>query len=433
MNLKALKYFILGFILMNIIGLGHETVLAQDIDLGTGILNNPVGASSEDADWQGDYVYYGTYDGKPVMYRVLDSDSMAYGASSVLLDCDSVLITCHDAGIVYDEKCNRWLESDIRVYLNTEFLANNFSLQEQEAMLQGNGGGGAVSRLYGECDWAWEGTPLGADRLFLLDVSDVLNEKYGYCPATGYSYDSETGFETIGVVQNRKKTGGCMAWWLRSTNDYKDSLGSYVNWNGAVDYGPVDCGVIGISPALAVDNSSVLFTSLVGYDKSRVSQVRKETENAVGSKWKFTLLDNYQLFNVDYVRVSGRSVNVGYTYGYGGISTSASQISIMVTDGNYGDNNASMVYYGKVGDIKDGKVTFTLPEEFGTAGDWKVYLFSECVNDGGLTDYASAPVEIDIGNAGSGIAPWLLAAVAGLAALVLAFFAVRTGLIKAGH
>jgi hypothetical protein len=60
-------------------------------------------------------------------------------------------------------------------------------------------------------------------------------------------------------------------------------------------------------------------------------------------------------------------------------------------------------------------------------------LFSECVNDGGLTDYASAPVEIDIGNAGSGIAPWLLAAVAGLAALVLAFFAGRTGLIKAGH
>ena len=40
-----------------------------------------------------DYVYYGSYNGKPVKYRVLDKDSLDYGVEggSMLLDCDTVV------------------------------------------------------------------------------------------------------------------------------------------------------------------------------------------------------------------------------------------------------------------------------------------------------------------------------------------------------
>lgn len=59
--------------------------------LGTGIIANPTAPTVSTDTWKGSYVYFGTYDGNPVKYRVLDNNTSVFGGTTMLLDCDSIL------------------------------------------------------------------------------------------------------------------------------------------------------------------------------------------------------------------------------------------------------------------------------------------------------------------------------------------------------
>ncbi|MBQ2085888.1 MAG: hypothetical protein II464_06445, partial [Oscillospiraceae bacterium] len=83
--------------------------------LGTSKLRNPVAPDSAQDSWQGSYVYFGSYDDNPIKFRVL---SVPTSTSPVLfLDCDSILFN-----MAFDEDSNDWSESDLKTYLNREFL-----------------------------------------------------------------------------------------------------------------------------------------------------------------------------------------------------------------------------------------------------------------------------------------------------------------------
>ena len=47
----------------------------------------------KDKDWMGNYVWYGSFQGKPVKYRVLSPNTNRYGGDTMLLDCDKVLFS----------------------------------------------------------------------------------------------------------------------------------------------------------------------------------------------------------------------------------------------------------------------------------------------------------------------------------------------------
>jgi len=88
--------------------------------LGTGVISNPtVPTASSDA-WQGSYVYFGTYNGNPVKYRVLDNNTSVFGGTTMLLDCDSILWAGSDPSSKFDDSSNSWSTSYIKRYLNSE-------------------------------------------------------------------------------------------------------------------------------------------------------------------------------------------------------------------------------------------------------------------------------------------------------------------------
>lgn len=69
------------------------------LGIGVSEIGNPYGSHNGDKlsttdSWKGSYVYYGKYDGEPIKYRVLDTESrysFSTGASSMLLQTDKVV------------------------------------------------------------------------------------------------------------------------------------------------------------------------------------------------------------------------------------------------------------------------------------------------------------------------------------------------------
>ena len=163
------------------------TVKAADgdktVSLGTDVIKNPTAPTASTDTWKGSYVYFGTYGGNPVKYRVLDKNTTVFGGTTMLLDCDSILWAGSNPSSAFDDNSNDWANSNIRTYLNETFLTNNFSAVEQSAIASST-----KSTAYSGTDGAdgdgWDGTlsyaSLSNDKIFFLDAKEATNTSYGY-------------------------------------------------------------------------------------------------------------------------------------------------------------------------------------------------------------------------------------------------------------
>ena len=138
-----------------------------------------------------------------------------------------------------------WETSDIRRWLNEDFLKTAFSEKEQSAI--------AITKLDNR-DQLGNGTPVGADtedRVFLLSSIDALALLYD----EGYRVKPTPYAVGQGVYVN--PIGDC-AWWLRSPGKIPTSP-SYFNSHG--DIGTrnheVQETIIGVRPAMWVSASTV--------------------------------------------------------------------------------------------------------------------------------------------------------------------------------
>ena len=364
------------------------TVKAADgdktVSLGTDVIKNPTAPTASTDTWKGSYVYFGTYDGNPVKYRVLDKNTTVFGGTTMLLDCDSILWAGSNPSSAFDDNSNDWANSNIRTYLNETFLTNNFSAVEQSAIASstkstaysgtdgadGDGGDGTLSYA-----------SLSNDKIFFLDAKEATNTSYGY---------SNNG----GSATNREKTGGNANWWLRSANTNNPIYAGFVNSGGAFYDDPVIRPFVGVSPALNINLSSVLFTSVIS-----------GTKGETGAEYKLTLLDNKMtIAGNGNVSRSGGTVTVPYTIS-GTNSGSATQVSVLILDKEYtaGNTNcATVLAYEKLAVDSfsvTGTGTFTLPAGLldKTCGtDYYAYIIAEDVNGEKETDYASTPVSITV-------------------------------------
>ena len=66
--------------------------------LGTGAITNP----STDGTGGWCYVYYGKYNDNPLKYRVLSKNTSDFGGTTMLLDCDSILLSKWGADFIVD-------------------------------------------------------------------------------------------------------------------------------------------------------------------------------------------------------------------------------------------------------------------------------------------------------------------------------------------
>ena len=374
-----------------------STVKAADGDkkiagLGTSVIANPTEATTAD-EWQGSYVYFGTYDGNPVKYRVLDNNTSVFGGTTMLLDCDSILWAGNAPSSAFDANNNIWPDSSIRTYLNETFLTSSFFPAEQSAIAKSTKSTAYIGTV-GADGYGWyeklSYVPLNEDKIFFLDAKEATNTSYGYSNIQR------------GEVVNRKKTGaGSASWWLRSAvsvSTDRPCVGYALN-TGEINYTYVDnTNNSGVSPAFNINLSSVLFASVI-------SGKAGETE----AEYKLTLLDSNMTItgNGDVTR-SGDMVTVPYTI-TGANSANATRVSVLITDKAYTDSDAKILHYDALDkSAGNGTGTFTLPSSLSDkecGRDYYAYIIAEDVNGEKATDYASTPVSITVPASKSTVTP----------------------------
>lgn len=383
-----------------------EDATKKSIGLGTSIIANPTVPTSTTDAWKGSYVYFGTYNGSPIKYRVLDSDTTTFSkdnnTKTMLLDCDSLLFESK-----FDDSSNEWATSYLKRYLNSEkgegydyssegFLTTAFTSSEQSAIasstkisVDSSDGNEGICRGY---HW----TTLNDDKIFLLDVKEACNTSYGYSKVDG--------------AINRKKTGNnndTTSWWLRSAVIPFNGIG-IVKDEFIVHGNRVPSEKVYVSPDLNVNLSSILLSSATGVGKTSAITKDSDQINTIASnEWKLTLKDAGKTVNVTENKAVTKSadgvITVPYTYTDTATTDAekANQISVMITDKAYTESDAQILYYGALQtdsiNSGSGKGTFELPNGLDgkTLGsDYHVYILAEHINDTNATDYASEPVEI---------------------------------------
>ena len=384
-----------------------EAPEVKAISFGTPGITNPAVGKSTDKPWTGSYVYFGTYNGSPIKYRVLDSDTTTFSkdnnTKTMLLDCDSLLFESK-----FDDSSNEWATSYLKRYLNSEkgegydyssegFLTTAFTSSEQSAIasstkisVDSSDGNEGICRW---CQW----TTLNEDKIFLLDVKEACNTSYGYSKVDG--------------AINRKKTGNnndTTSWWLRSAAIIGFDLIGIVD-DGLFDLvNRVPSEKVYVSPDLNVNLSSILLSSATGVGKtSAITKDSNQINTIASNEWKLTLKDAGKTVNVTKNKAVTKSadgvITVPYTYTDTATTDAekVNQISVMITDKAYTESDAQILYYGALQtdsiNSGSGKGTFELPNGLDgkTLGsDYHVYILAEHVNDTNATDYASEPVEI---------------------------------------
>ena len=369
--------------------------------LGTSVIADPTAPANNTDAWKGSYVYYGNYDAngdgtsEPVKYRVLDASTTKFGGTTMFLDCDSILYYQkfdNDTAANEDgKKANDWLISDIKKNLNGDGFLNKagvFTTAEKNAIAASNVASHALTTDSATGVNVASGTQskfgnyvaLTGEQIFLLDAEDVSNGAYGYSM-------------TNSGCENRKKTGSSKAyWWLRSALNDIDFNAGHVYDDGLIGGDFVSSWYPGVSPALNLNLSSVLFSSVIS-----------GTAGETGAEYKLTLLDGDMTIAAsgDVTR-NGKTVTVPYSIS-GGSSANATQVSVLVLDKEYtagNTNGATVLDYQKLNVDSfstSGTGTYTLPDSLyrkGCGTDYHIYILAEDVNGEKETDYASTPVKI---------------------------------------
>ena len=403
----------------------------KQMNFGTKGIIDPAVPNSASDPWKGCYVYYGNYNGSPVKYRVLDASTTDYSedgtTNTMLLDCDSILYyqKFDEDGTANEgyEKANDWAGSDVKSSLNgDDFLYKEgvFTTAEKNAIAASTVD---THTLKTDSETGVNVTDctqyffknyvaLTREQIFLLDAEDVSNGAYGYSM-------------TDGTTENRKKTGSSAAyWWLRSAYISGDNYAGFIHVDAYLNYYLVDDYDPGVSPALNLNLSSVIFSSASAqsdsgqaFDKSlALTSSSTEIGTVANTDWKLTLKDDEKSVALtegrSVTKASDETITVPYTYTDKEEATDrekVNQISVMITDKAYGSKDAQILYYGALQDIKNaegntstvaeastGTGTFALPSSLtGALGtDYHIYLLAEHVNADNSTDYASEPVEV---------------------------------------
>ena len=353
----------------------------ENTSLGTSRISNPVPGTSAELPWSGSYVYFGSYDSKPIRFRVLAKDTTAYSSAKALfLDSDESLFVDHfDNTEPYSAF---WFDSDLRAVLNGPFL-DGFTAPEQAAIAVSSGDGG---RLWPEDspEARTYGAPVAVnDKVFLLDVSDVTNKAYGYAPDRGWN----TWVIPKYSVPNRVKGGMFNYWWLRSSTAGEAGCVGDVNCGGLLNIIGAEY-YMGVAPALNLDQASILFATQTGTGTD---------------EFKLTLIDHDLVITVpDHgnTTAAGSTVTIPYQIS-GADAREKTRASVLVLDREYtpgNTNDAGILFYSVLDSTTSASGTFLLPDGcalngWGTA--YHVYLLAENVGGALETDYASVPVPVN--------------------------------------
>lgn len=326
-------------------------------------------------------VYFGSYGGNPVAYRVLASpNTQSTTPDCLLLDCNTILLTKQfDADGIKNtgqaENPNEWPGSDLETWLKgNEFYGSSsvFSNIEKAAIEE----------------TAFEGISHYTTGTDNLQFTDYSAQNHVFCLS---AVEAQKLYADDNI---RKKIGDNAAWWLRSTRYGSLDMAGFVKDNGRVSSDNVNNSSVGVSPALNVDVSKILFAS-PATDIKTSEAVDSDLTSLVplDNEWKLTLKDDDRSsFNASID--GGTDVTAGDTVSitYSGAETGENEyVSVMLADAN--DNIHG---YGRIANNSaSGTGTVTIPTGL-DAGTYTLKVYSEQCNGDKKTDYASNFKDIPI-------------------------------------
>jgi len=182
-------------------------------------------------------------------------------------------------------------------------------------------------------------------------------------------------------------------YWLRTAANSNNVY--YVPSNGSGYGAYIVTSYVSVRPAFSLDLSSVLFSSGTGTtnSKSSITTASGLVSTAVTSgAVKFTATTTDTAFlSLTCTDTTKRKVKAGDTvsFAYSNAQTAANKyVSCLI------ENNAGVLYYGKLETAAAGIAEFTVPDI--PEGDYTIKLFNEQCNGVGSTDFASEPVSIPL-------------------------------------
>ena len=355
---------------------------SDNTKIGVDGIHDPATPSSVNDAWQGSYVYYGKYSGRPVKYRVLDTDSSLYASEKTLfLDSDKVMF---EASFDSTGTTNVWNNSRLRSSMNSSsgFLVTGFVSLEREIIYKSTVAGHSL-QISGPSYAGYAG--LSEDKLFLLDAEDLSNTSYGYIT---------DGTNTNGRKDKVAGYDGSSSYWLRTANSSHNDWAANNNYYG-YDSHKVD-DTLGVAPALNLKDSRILFSTAINGEYG-----------ALGTEYKLTILNSRLAVSVTDGSVVRNGNTISFAYNLSGTSyvltgtdEKPTQISYVITRETWGTENNSILYYGKADASSlaagDGTGSITLPDGlFGKCGvDYHVYILAEKIKGKYETDLSSPLTEV---------------------------------------
>lgn len=371
-----------------------EAPVAPQIGFGTKGIIDPAEATDTTVDWTGCYVYYGTYDvdnddvKEPTKYRVLDVDSTDFGGNTILLHSNDVLLYSKFIDGT-DNNAYLWKESRIKSILNDTFLYKGFSTMEQNGIAESyKAEDSATDNRAHESFSRTVFSPLTGEKLFILGMGEVKNTTYGFT-------------NTIDESASRKKNGD---WWMRTYSSSGASNEYYVDKNGELNSLFIQ-NACGICPTFNIEHSSIFLNAVSGMDKSQ--EIKKDSamiQDVSSVERTLTLYDSRKQVELTADGSSAyidENADIWVPYSYTDTAETdekVNQISVMITDKVYTDEDAKILYYGALQGIADieqttGMGRFVFPDGIDLTNS-HVYLIAEHVSGENQTDYASQPAEL---------------------------------------
>ena len=177
-------------------------VFAAGTDTGKATQLVDSGTAANISGGQADNIYFGTWEKKPIKWRVLD-DQTNTGESGLFLLSDALLGTGKDGDVYFDSSgndSNAWQSSTAKTWCNN-FYGSSFSNGEQGAVLATTKSDEAFTRSTGGISFAASENILNRDKVFFLSAEEAENSAYGFT-------------DDNARIANYGNSAG--VWWLRS-------------------------------------------------------------------------------------------------------------------------------------------------------------------------------------------------------------------------
>ena len=328
-----------------------------------------------------DYIYYGSYDGSPIKWRVLDNQTNT-GEPGYFLLSEELLGSEYYGGVYFSyEGVSTWQGSYAQSWCK-EFAENSFTEDEKNYVMTVSK---KEAREYEANDIVgFLESELINEQVFFLSAYEARNPSYGF-----------TGNETRVA---KWKYDSRAWWWIRSYFSL-NGMG-YIDTDGRMAYGDfLDKAALKqrrpARPAFNLDGSDILFLSNAKGGKADTEtdpDLAAIPEHGSG-EWKLTIHDrtrtNFSARTLGYTDVAaGKDIRVGYS---GARKGSNEYVSVIIADAQ-GQN----LYYGRIAeDSEKGEAAVAVPYSL-PVGNYTLKVYSEQYNGDYRTDYAGNFVEIPI-------------------------------------